>query len=84
MIDMCQVIIIIIIIITIIVQKHLQEIIQCQDAVEHWKLEAQNAETTIGKQTQDGDWGRSSQSAKNVGVVVESFNYFCISLHLYK
>ena len=57
MIDMCQVIIIIIIIIiiTIIVQKHLQEIIQCQDAVEHWKLEAQNAETTIGKQTQDGD-----------------------------
>ena len=156
MVDMCQVIIII----TIIVQKHLQEIIQCQDAVDHWKMEAQNAETTIGKQTQDGDWSRSSQiaqtcgvlfgtvgslnylslydrhvssyhhhhnrteafagdypvprcggtlevggtecwdnhweanagrrwdrssqSAKNVGVVVKSFNYFCISLHLYK
>ena len=91
MIDMCQVIIIIIIIIimiiitivirSIIVQKHLQEIIQCQDAVEHWKLEAQNAAATIGKQTQDGDWGRSSQIAQTCGVLfgtVGSLNYLSL------
>ena len=64
MVDMCQVIIIII---TIIVQKHLQEIIQCQDAVEHWKLEAQNAETTIGKQTQDGDEIAAARARKMWG-----------------
>ncbi|CAL1146547.1 unnamed protein product [Cladocopium goreaui] len=38
-----------------IISQQVEEIIQCQDAVDHWKLEAQNAAATIGKQTQDGD-----------------------------